>query len=410
MKRTCILTLIVLLLNTICSKYIHAQDRDSIVIYFRFDTENIDSTYLTNKENITRISRIVNGTGIIDSITLRVWSSPEGGPGRNKELAERRAGKAMGLFLTGDTRKDSMTLDRTSVITVAENWEGLKDIVEDKYFRHDRGKVLDILNKQGISDETRKWRLQRLDKGYTWDYLRRIYMPVLRTAIWSEIHMHTFKDTQLFRCPPQKTYAQSDTHSGLKIPDTYGHKPETLQNESSTDFTIAIRSNLLLDAALVPNIAVEVPFGNGWSVTAGWEYSWWSKDKAHWYWRIYGGDVSVRKYFGRQSKDRILSGHHVGLYGQMFTYDFETGGRGSQSRLTYGGGLEYGYSLPVTGSLNIDFGIGLGYLTGEYMLYDPEDGCYVWKETRQRHWFGPSKAEISLVWILDFKTRKGGAR
>ena len=76
-----------------------------------------------------------------------------------------------------------------------------------------------------------------------------------------------------------------------------------------------------------------------------------------------------------------------------------------------GGGLEYGYSVPIGRTLNLDFGIGAGYLGGEYKVYEPIDDHYVWRETRQRHWFGPTKAEISLVWLIGNKAfRKGGAR
>ncbi|MFK2066771.1 DUF3575 domain-containing protein, partial [Bacteroides fragilis] len=38
---------------------------------------------------------------------------------------------------------------------------------------------------------------------------------------------------------------------------------------------------------------------------------------------------------------------------------------------------------------------------------------YVRKETRQRHWFGPTKAEISLVWLIgrgNYNEKKGGKR
>ena len=82
------------------------------------------------------------------------------------------------------------------------------------------------------------------------------------------------------------------------------------------------------------------------------------------------------------------------------------------SRVTYGVGVEYGYTLPICNSLNVDFALGFGYLGGEYMLYDPEDGCYVWKETRIRHLTGPTKAEISLIWIPDINlfSKKRGRR
>ena len=83
------------------------------------------------------------------------------------------------------------------------------------------------------------------------------------------------------------------------------------------------------------------------------------------------------------------------------------------SPMTYGAGLEYGYSVPRCRSLNLDFGVGLGYLGGEYYLYAPDKGCYVWDMTMQRHWFGPTKLEISLVWNIGGKSdsnRKGGIR
>jgi hypothetical protein len=53
----------------------------------------------------------------------------------------------------------------------------------------------------------------------------------------------------------------------------------------------------------------------------------------------------------------------------------------------------------------------VGYWGGEYHKYAPIDGHYVWKETRRRHWFGLTEAEISLVWLLgrgNYNEKKGG--
>lgn len=63
--------------------------------------------------------------------------------------------------------------------------------------------------------------------------------------------------------------------------------------------------------------------------------------------------------------------------------------------------------------LNIDFTIGIGYLRGEYKEYKPIDGCYVWQATKMRNWIGPTKAEISLVWLIGHKNcneKKGGSQ
>ena len=85
---------------------------------------------------------------------------------------------------------------------------------------------------------------------------------------------------------------------------------------------------MLYDALLVPNIGVEFYLGKDWSVGANWMYAWWKTDRRHWYWRTYGGDMVIRKWLGKAAKEKPLTGHHLGLYGQIFTYDFETGGKG----------------------------------------------------------------------------------
>ena len=82
--------------------------------------------------------------------------------------------------------------------------------------------------------------------------------------------------------------------------------------------------------------------------------------------------------------------------------------------MNYGAGLEYGYSLPVARRLNLDFVVGLGYWGGTYYEYLPLDDCYVWQRTKQRHWVGPTKVELSLVWLLGSENcnskKKGGKR
>lgn len=57
------------------------------------------------------------------------------------------------------------------------------------------------------------------------------------------------------------------------------------------------------------------------------------------------------------------------------------------------------------------YGIPYRYMYRKYHKYAPIDGHYVWKETRRRHWFGLTEAEISLVWLLglgNYNEKKGG--
>ena len=193
---------------------------------------------------------------------------------------------------------------------------------------------------------------------------------------------------------------------------------------------LAIKTNMLYDAALIPNVGVEVALGKQWTASADWFGTWLSNDNCHRYWQGYGGYLTLRRYFGKHSVDRSdlsengqwsmvdgqwsmvdgqgsmgngqwVSGHHVGIYVLGLTYDVEWGGRGYQAaRFGFGAGLEYGYALPIGTRLDLDFSIGLGFQDGEYKTYYPQDKHYVWESTRKRHWWGPTKAEVTLKWII----------
>lgn len=189
---------------------------------------------------------------------------------------------------------------------------------------------------------------------------------------------------------------------------------ETLNSDNTSDsldcrrnFKMGVKTNMLYDAALIPNIGVDISLGKRWSIAGNWMYAWWKNDRKHNYWRTYGGDIEMRYWFGSKNRKEQLAGHHIGLYGQMITYDFELGGRGYLGeKWSYAGGISYGYSLPVGRRFNIDFTLGVGYLEGEYMEYDPIDGHYVWQSTKNRRWYGPTKAEVSLVWLIGKKNLK----
>lgn len=183
---------------------------------------------------------------------------------------------------------------------------------------------------------------------------------------------------------------------------------------------VNLRTNLLYDAALLPSVGAEVYLGRQWSVAASWTYGWWSKNRAHRYWRAYGGDIAVRWWPGHS--DKPLTGHHVGAYAGIVTYDFEFGGKGYMGgqpggniwqRCNRMAGLEYGYTLPLSRRLSMDFTIGIGYLGGTVFEYRPQDSHYVWQSTRRLTWVGPTKAEVSLVWLLggnNINIKKGGNR
>lgn len=201
--------------------------------------------------------------------------------------------------------------------------------------------------------------------------------------------------------------------------ESYGQQHVVTVNQAAAEpsckpFYMGIKTNMLYDLGAIPNIGAEFYLGANFSIVGNWQYSWWKSDKKAWYWRTYGGDVALRYWMGKASRNKPLTGHHLGLYGQMITYDFEVGGRGYIADSGFGkdksedaslgwnwaAGLEYGYSLPIARRLNIDFTLGVGYHWGTFKEYLPIDGHYVWQATKRRQYIGPTKLEVSLVWLI----------
>ena len=91
--------------------------------------------------------------------------------------------------------------------------------------------------------------------------------------------------------------------------------------EQDSGHAVLLKTNMLYDAAAIPNIGLEVSVGKGWSVGANWMYAWWSNDARHRFWRAYGGDVELRRWFSPRRESRsLMCGHHIGVYGHTFRY------------------------------------------------------------------------------------------
>lgn len=431
-KRLLFLPLLLLLsAGSLAAQEALSRDTAAVKVYFRQGYATLDSMFRDNGSRLDSFARRLASFRAdtayrIRSVRVVSGASPEGSSKINTSLSERRAA-AIRSYLE---KRVSLGGYIFEVKSRGVDWKGLARLVgaSDMPYREE---VLDILEntpewvtRGGKVVDSRKSRLQRLHAGEAWRYMEERFFPELRASGV----LLVFEAEPVVKIPePEPVVPRRDTvvverrdtvevvrRDTVMLRDTVVVEPKP--------FYMALKTNLLYDAVLVPNIGAEFYLGRGWSVGGNWMYTWWKNDRRHNYWRIYGGELDIRKYFGRRAKEKPLTGHHLGLYGQLFTYDFETGGTGYLGgkpggtlweKMNYAVGLEYGYSLPVARRLNFDFVIGVGYWGGEYQTYAPADGHYVWKETRRRHWFGPTKAEISLVWLIgrgNYNKEKGGKR
>ena len=402
------IVMVVLMPTTLLANAYAASIQDSLrtTIYFRPGYSLLELSYRDNAANMKALTQgiqTIKGNPCVQLQHIRILSaaSPEGNSALNKRVAKRR-GERLRNYL-----KETLVLP-DSIFTVSsagEDWQGLAALIA-KEKPPWRNKALQIIRhtpewvtRNGKVVDGRKRQLQNLDGGKAWKYMLDNHFYTLRTGAVVVCEVKTLPAESTPSAAEARPEPASQSPSSPPFP-AIPSQVHPDQEPPPVASYFALKSNLLYDALLVPNLSLEASIGSGWTLGAGGMLAWWSKDAKHRYWRIYGGDLEIRKYFGTLSKSKPLQGHHLGIYGEFLTYDFEFGAKGYQSKATYAAGIKYGYSHPIANRLNLDFALGIGYLHSNYKTYVPKDGCYVYQETKKRKWLGPTQAEISLVWLL----------
>ena len=432
------IVMVVLMPTTLLANAYAASIQDSLrtTIYFRPGYSLLELSYRDNAANMKALTQgiqTIKGNPCVQLQHIRILSaaSPEGNSALNKRVAKRRGERLR------DYLKETLVLP-DSIFTVSsagEDWQGLASLIAKEKTPW-RNKALQIIRhtpewvtRNGKVVDGRKRQLQNLDGGKAWKYMLDNHFYTLRTGAVVVCEVKTLaaestpsaaeasleqarSEQARLESASQQPASQSPSSPPFPAIPSQVHPSSESQAPPVASY-FALKSNLLYDALLVPNLSLEASIGSGWTLGAGGMFAWWSKDAKHRYWRIYGGDLEIRKYFGTLSKSKPLQGHHLGIYGDFLTYDFEFGAKGYQSKATYAAGIKYGYSHPIANRLNLDFALGIGYLHSNYKTYVPRDGCYVYQETKKRKWLGPTQAEISLVWLLgkgNTNKKKGGKK
>ena len=172
---------------------------------------------------------------------------------------------------------------------------------------------------------------------------------------------------------------------------------------------IGFKTNLLYGSyAQSPNLGVEIGLTDHLTVDISGGYNWFNLDgsknqnkkKVHW----------MIQPEARYYLTETFKGHFFGLHGLYSQYNIGGHnlplllGKGSKEfrheGWLAGGGLSYGYQLPLAKNLNVEFNIGVGYAHLKYDKYlCPKCGEKI-EGGVQKHYFGPTKAGISLIWIM----------
>lgn len=386
---------------------------DSLQVYFRQGRTELDPMFRNNSLRLEgfarRFERLYRDPAMkVTGIRIVSSASPEGSVQTNERVASARASSIVHFM----HRNFSLSPSLFEVKSLDVDWRGLMRLVEETPGMPHQWEVLQLLRQNvpssGYLDEEPSRRLKRrlgeIGGGKAWDYMYSTFFPELRKII-----VHIVSEEEV--APPEpiiEVVEKTDTLVMVQTDTLTLIERDTLLLEvpvPSDPFYMALRTNLLADLALIPNIGAEFYLGDNFSLLGSWTHAWWHNDPKHRYWRIYGADLELRKYFGRLAGEKPLQGHHAGLYSQWYSWDFEWGKRAFKAAEgTWTVGLSYGYSLPISRRLNLDFGMGIGYMWGEYeegLPYVlPDKILYVWQMTKRMRYFGPTKVGVTLTWLL----------
>lgn len=162
---------------------------------------------------------------------------------------------------------------------------------------------------------------------------------------------------------------------------------------------VAQKTNLFYLASTTPNLGLEFSLSKKltFDITAG--YNSWDLS----------GNSSLRhwlvqpelRYWRCQSFEGHFWGVH-GIYGK-----FNVGEISFISALKdytykgdmYGAGIAYGYHFPLKGRWSMEVTAGLGYVHLDYDKYICQ-GCLELEGSYKRNYWGPTKAGVSLIYML----------
>ena len=380
-------------------------ESEEFIIRYSLKSTEVEEDILDNKANLAKINDYLLRSPRIDSITIYSYASPEGAFGFNSKLAEGRGRSAKQYLLSRIPAERNFNPDKIVIDPTAENWVGLRQLVFRNYWRHDRERLLQIIDDDSVGTETQKWRIQQLNEGYTWKILLRDYMPQLRYSTW--ICVWVAPDPELESLATIGSKARTD-----QLPLVYQPlRPKQEIIRSARKTILALKTNLLYDAVTAVNFAVEVPVGKQFSVLYEHHCPWWlsKNNKYCLQFLSYGGEA---RWWFAPGED-VLTGHYLGAYGWGGILDIQAGRDFGCYQADFTSfGLSYGYSMPIGKHLNMEFSLSAGYARIPYQHYVPTSDWQTLIKDKSDvgtlHYFGPTKAEVSLV--IPIRVKTGGRR
>ena len=170
----------------------------------------------------------------------------------------------------------------------------------------------------------------------------------------------------------------------------------------------ALKSNLLSDAALSPNVGMEFKLARRWSLDVTGQVNLWTVQAHKWkHWLV---QPEARYWFCEPMVRHFLGIHVIG--GQYNFGNIKNGISflGSDfSRLTdnryqgwgVGAGVAYGYTFPLSHHWNFELEVGVGFIRTRFDKFECKNCDRKDKDGPFTHnYVGPTKAAVNLVYVF----------
>lgn len=170
---------------------------------------------------------------------------------------------------------------------------------------------------------------------------------------------------------------------------------------------VGIKSNLLTDAALSPNVGIEVGLSPKWTLDIPFEFNFWTVNSHKWkHWFL---QPEFRYWFCER-----FAGHFIGMHAIGGEYNFGNISNHFKflnndfSQLTghrvqgwgAGAGFSYGYAWILNDHWNLEAELGVGWIYSRYDVYPCAECGTKLESNRVHNYLGPTKLAVALEYLF----------
>lgn len=390
------------------------NDADSVKVYFRVGQSQFDPSLGDNREKMDSCMADLKAyaESDIERVIVRAYASPDGTSRTNTILARERC-DAISDYIVAHAGINPKLIQK---IPEGIAWQGLRDLVQETPEVPDREAVLDILDNtpvwvydsKGRIVDSRKSRLMSLARGVPYNWMLKHLFPELRNAVAIVVVTkngvnigHDREDTVKDEEQEQEILTGEDENDADVIgqPDLIEPVSETTESAVKRDRIehIALKTNLLFYAILMPNIEIEWMFADRWSAALEFQGAWYAKNEPHKVYRLSTLTPEVRYWVINRSR---WHGMYTGIFAGGGLYDLCNGKKEGHEGEGIMVGVSAGYMWPISKHFSLDAGLGIGYLRARDKQYQPLDGHFLYQLTKNINYFGPLRLKLSLVWRI----------